>query len=137
MHAYRMQQMIKERHKEDVINVTQRNSIYQTIERLLRDGLVEIESTVRADNRPERTAYRITAAGRTTLRAWLLAMVSTPTREFPEFPAALSFLPNLAPREALDALTARIGRLDERLAAVLALADALREAKRAAEPAAA
>jgi DNA-binding PadR family transcriptional regulator len=118
MHAYRMQQLIKERHKDDVVNVAQRNSVYQTIDRLVRDGLADVESTDRADNRPERTTYRITDAGRATLRAWLLDMVSTPTREFPEFPAALSFLPSLTPDEALGALTARVARLDERLAEI-------------------
>ena len=118
MHAYRMQQLIKERHKDDVVNVTQRNSVYQTTDRLVRDGLAEIESTARADNRPERTTYRITDAGRDTLRAWLTEMVSTPSREYPQFPAALSFLPSLSPAEALAALTARVDRLVERLAEV-------------------
>src|SRR5262245_52526847 len=83
MHAYRMQQLIKERHKDDVINVTQRNMIYQTIDRLLRDGLIEVEATERASRRPERTTYRITEAGRAILRDWLDTMVSTPAREYP------------------------------------------------------
>jgi DNA-binding PadR family transcriptional regulator len=115
MHAYRMQQLIKERHKDDVVNVTQRTSVYQTIERLLRDGLVMVESTARAENRPERTIYRITDAGRDTLREWLHDMLSTPAREYPEFPAALSFLPSLTRREAVGALTTRISRLEQRL----------------------
>ena len=76
MHPYRMQQLIKERHKGDVVNVTQRNSIYQTIDRLLRDELVAVESTAREANRPERTTYQITDAGRATLREWLDAMLS-------------------------------------------------------------
>ncbi|GAA1813270.1 PadR family transcriptional regulator [Luedemannella flava] len=118
MHAYRMQQLIKERHKDDVVNVSQRTSLYQTIQRLARDGLVEVESTERAENRPERTTYRITGAGRDTLRAWLFAMLSTPAAEFPEFPAALSFLPNLAPARAIEALTVRADRLAERITAL-------------------
>ncbi|HEX5995464.1 MAG TPA: PadR family transcriptional regulator [Jiangellales bacterium] len=115
MHAYRMQQLIKERRNDDVVNVSQRNSIYQTIQRLVRDGLAEIVSTERAENRPERTTYRITDAGRTTLHEWLRTMLSTPAMEYPEFPAALSFLPNLAPSDAIAALTARVARLEERL----------------------
>jgi DNA-binding PadR family transcriptional regulator len=118
MHAYRMQQLIKERHKDDVVNVSQRNSVYQTIQRLVRDGLAEIASTERAENRPERTTYRITGAGRTTLGQWLHAMLSTPAQEYNEFPAALSFLPNLAPPDAIDALTARVARLEHQLAAL-------------------
>ena len=118
MHAYRMQQLIKERHKDDVVNVTQRNSLYQTIQRLLREELVEVESTERTENRPERTTYRITDAGRSTLHDWLYTMVSTPAREYPEFPAALSFLPSLSAPEALAALTIRVTRLEERLSAL-------------------
>jgi DNA-binding PadR family transcriptional regulator len=35
MHAYRMQRLIKDRRKDDVVNVSQRNSVYQTIQRRL------------------------------------------------------------------------------------------------------
>jgi DNA-binding PadR family transcriptional regulator len=115
MHAYRMQQLIKERRKDDVVNVSQRNSVYQTIQRLVRDGLAEVASTERADNRPERTTYRITDRGQTTLREWLSTMLAAPAREYPEFPAALSFLPNLAPADALAALNTRVGHLEQRL----------------------
>ena len=118
MHPYRMQQLIKERNKGDIVNVTQRNSVYQTIDRLLRAELVEVESTAREANRPERTTYQITDAGRTTLREWLDAMLRTPAREYPEFPAALSFLPSLSPAEAVDALTARISHLEQQLRAL-------------------
>ncbi len=118
MHAYRMQQLIKERHKDDVINVTQRNMIYQTIERLVRDGLTEVESTERAQRRPERTTYRITEAGRSILREWMETMISTPAREYPEFPAALSFLPTMARAEAIDALSRRESTLARRLTAL-------------------
>lgn len=118
MHAYRMQQLIKERHKDDVINVAQRNSVYQTIDRLLRDGLIAVRGTAREENRPERTVYEPTPAGRATLREWLLTMLSTPAREFPEFPAALAFLPVLSPQEARAALERRCAALEERLAAL-------------------
>jgi DNA-binding PadR family transcriptional regulator len=118
MHAYRMQQLIKERHKDDVVNVTQRNSVYQTVQRLVRDGLVVVESTSRPSNRPERTTYRVTPEGRATLREWLRTMLSTPAQEYPEFPAALAFLPSLSPDEVLEALATRVTRLGERLAAL-------------------
>jgi DNA-binding PadR family transcriptional regulator len=116
MHAYRMQQLIKERHKDDVVNVSQRTSVYQTIQRLVRDGLVEVGSTQRTENRPEHTTYRITPAGRATLREWLGTMLSTPAAEFPEFPAALAFLPSLDPAAATAALAARVDLLTARLA---------------------
>ncbi|WP_259403067.1 PadR family transcriptional regulator [Microbispora sp. H10670] len=118
MHAYRMQQLIKERHKDDVVNVAQRNSVYQTIERLLRDGLLAVRETEREENRPERTVYEATETGRETLRQWMRAMLSTPAREFPEFPAALAFLPVIPPQEALAALRQRIAALEARLSAL-------------------
>ncbi|WP_433352437.1 PadR family transcriptional regulator [Microtetraspora malaysiensis] len=116
-HAYRMQQMIKERHKDDVVNVAQRNSVYQTIDRLLRAGLIAVRETAREENRPERTVYEPTDAGRETLREWMRTMLSTPAREFPEFPAALAFLPILTPDEAEAALRERVTALEQRLAA--------------------
>jgi DNA-binding PadR family transcriptional regulator len=116
MHAYRMQQLIKERGKEQVINVAQRNSIYQTIDRLRRAGLVEVRETSRDERRPERTVYQITPAGAATLQRWLRIMLSTPAREFPEFPAALAFLPLLSPTDVREQLERRAARLEEMLA---------------------
>ncbi|WP_246059451.1 PadR family transcriptional regulator [Herbidospora galbida] len=118
MHAYRMQQLIKERHKDDVVNVAQRNSVYQTIDRLLRDGLIAVQTTTRDENRPERTVYEPTPAGRDTLREWMRTMLAVPKREFPEFPAALAFLPVLTVPEAVEALTERLTALETRAAAL-------------------
>ncbi|WP_245657824.1 PadR family transcriptional regulator [Herbidospora mongoliensis] len=118
MHAYRMQQLIKERHKDDVVNVAQRNSVYQTIDRLLRDGLIAVQTTTRDENRPERTVYEPTDTGRDTLREWMRAMLAAPKREFPEFPAALAFLPVLTIAEAVEALTERLTALETRSAAL-------------------
>lgn len=118
MHVYRMQQLIRERGKDTVVNVAQRNSVYQTVERLERAGLVEVAGTDRQAGRPERTVYRITPAGRETLQEWLHTMLSTPAREFPEFPAALAFLPVLAPGTVAALLRDRAERLEQALADV-------------------
>jgi DNA-binding PadR family transcriptional regulator len=115
MHPYRMQQLIKQRGKDEVINVRQRASLYQTIERLQRTGLVEVQGTARAEKWPERTVYALTEAGRQTVQSWLRAMLATPAREFPEFPAALAFLPLLTPADALHQLEARAAALQAEL----------------------
>lgn len=115
MHVYRMQQLIRERGKDTVVNVAQRNSVYQTVERLERAGLVEVAGTDRQPGRPERTVYRITPAGRETLREWLQTMLSTPAREFPEFPAALAFVPVLTPDTVARLLRDRVERLEQAL----------------------
>lgn len=118
MHAYRMQQLIKERHKDEVVNVAQRNSIYQTLDRLLRDELIAVSATERDENRPERTVYELTPTGRDTLIVWLHTMLSTPAREFPEFPAALAFIATFSSAEALAALETRVGMLETQLSTV-------------------
>lgn len=118
MHPYRMQQMIKERGQDQLVNVAQRNSVYQALDRLVRDGLARPRGTAREAGRPERTEYEITEAGAATLRRWLVEMLPAPAREFPEFPAALAFLPILDPDHVRELLAARIDALQERLAAV-------------------
>ncbi|TWJ26178.1 PadR family transcriptional regulator [Micromonospora endolithica] len=126
MHAYRMQQVIRERDKLDVVNVAQRNSIYQTVERLRREELVRVSHTARDERRPERTVYELTPEGRRALDAWLADALAAPAREFPEFPAALSFLPILPPAEAAQQLDRRAELLAARLRereAVLAAID--------------
>src|SRR3954454_14220736 len=92
MHPYRMQQMIKERGQDQLVNVAQRNSVYQALERLVRDGLARPASTAREAGRPERTVYEITDEGAAAMRRWLVSALPTPARECPEFPAALAFL---------------------------------------------
>ena len=122
MHPYRMQHLIKERGKDEVINVAQRANLYQTIKRLEREGLVVALRTIRDVKRPQRTIYAITASGRAAVRAWMRSMLSTPTREYPEFPAAISFLALLTPKDAVrqferraTAIAAELQRIDELL----------------------
>ena len=116
MHPYRMQQLIRERGKDRIANVAQPNSVYQTIDRLHRAGLVAARATARHERRPERTEYELTAAGRVALDTWLETVLSTPPREFPDFPAALSLLSLLEPADARALLEARAQHLTERLA---------------------
>lgn len=111
MHPYRMQQLIKERGKDEVINMRQRASLYQTIKYLLRAQLIKIRETEREQKRPERTIYALTEEGRKTMVSWLRAMLATPTSEFPEFPAALAYLPLLSPTDALSQLETRAAAL--------------------------
>lgn len=115
MHTYRMQQLIKERGKDQIVNVERRASLYQTIGQLERAGLIKVQKTVRAPKRPDRTIYELTDSGRQTFRTWLREALATPAREFPEFPAAISFMPLLAPEDALLQLEARAAALADRL----------------------
>ncbi len=118
MHPYRMQQVIRERGQDQLVNVAQRNSVYQALDRLVRDGLARPGGTAREAGRPERTVYEITEAGAATLRRWLTEMLPAPAREFPEFPAALAFLPILRPAEVRTLLERRMTAQQERLAEI-------------------
>jgi DNA-binding PadR family transcriptional regulator len=118
MHPYRMQQMIKDRGQDQLVNVAQRNSVYQALDRLVRDGLVRPAGTARDSGRPERTVYEITDEGAAAMRGWLTEMLPTPAREFPEFPAALAFVAILSPAEVREMLARRIAALEDKLAAI-------------------
>jgi DNA-binding PadR family transcriptional regulator len=115
LQPYRMQRLIKERGKDEVINVTQRASLYQTIQRLEREGLITPQKTVRDDKRPERTVYEITAKGREIALEWMRAILSTLTQEYPEFPAAMSFLPLLTPSDVASQLELRAKAIESEL----------------------
>ncbi|MBW6438969.1 PadR family transcriptional regulator [Actinoplanes hulinensis] len=118
MHPYRMQQVIKHRGQDQLVNVAQRNSVYQTLDRLVREGLARPGGTSREAGRPERTVYEATEEGAATLRRWLLEMLPEPAREFPEFPVALAFLPILSPAETRELLERRLETLTDRVAAI-------------------
>jgi DNA-binding PadR family transcriptional regulator len=111
MHPYRMQRLIKDRGKDQVINVKQRASLYQTINQLLREDLITFWETEEQDSFPDRTIYKLTEKGHDTALRWLREMLSTPTEEFPEFPAAVSLLPLLTPDDATQQLKMRATKL--------------------------
>ena len=115
MHPYRMQTLIRQRGKDHIANVAQRNSVYQTIDALMRAGLVKIQGTSRDERHPERTLYEATEEGRQALRAWVTTGLSTPAREFPEFPAVLSVLYGLGADDLRVLLETRVEALERRV----------------------
>jgi DNA-binding PadR family transcriptional regulator len=126
MHPYEMQRVMQARGKDTVVRV-QRGSLYPAVERLAAAGLVEPVETERAGRRPERTVYRITEDGRDTAEMWLTSMLREVRNEFPEFPAALSFLPLLSAADARAELTARLVALGKSIAAIRSVTEDLNE----------
>ncbi|WP_249730292.1 PadR family transcriptional regulator [Paenibacillus sp. J2TS4] len=116
MHPYRMQQLIKERGKDEVINVRHRTSIYQTIDRLHRDGAIAIQGKKKNEGRPDLIVYEITDLGRNAAYSWIREMISKPAQEFLEFPAAVSFLAMLTPEDVALLFKQRISALENTLA---------------------
>jgi DNA-binding PadR family transcriptional regulator len=123
LHPYGIQRLIKLWGKDQVVNVGQRANLYRMINRLHQAGLIVVRQTERDQQFPERTVYELTDAGRITAREWLTSMLSATRYEFPEFPAALSFIMGLTPDESLavlvqraEALLDRVSQLDGELA---------------------
>jgi DNA-binding PadR family transcriptional regulator len=128
LHPYGIQRLIKTWGKDDVVNVGQRANLYKTIKRLHEAGLIAVRQTERAQQYPERTVYELTEEGRETGASWLAGMLATPRREYPEFPAALSFAMVLAPEELTALLAERRTVMEARLAELDAQLDATRPA---------
>ena len=117
MYPYEIQRLIREWGKAEFLDL-RRGSLYNAIDRLRRASLIEVVKTTREGRRPERTVYRITAAGRREAAAWLHDMLARPAKEPAQFFAALSFLPNLSPEVVQKQLRLRAERLEEEVARV-------------------
>jgi DNA-binding PadR family transcriptional regulator len=113
MHPYQMQRLLVERHKDEVLAL-RRGSLYHAIDRLTRQGLIAPVRVGREGRRPERTTYRITAAGDRERVRWLRERIATPQEEPLEFVATLNFLVYISPGDAVVQLEARIQALDAR-----------------------
>lgn len=124
MHPYEMQRLIRERHKEDFLDL-KRGSLYHAIERLVRAKLIEEVGTSREGRRPERTTYRLTEEGEREVLDWLRDLLAKPVRVPSPFVAAMSFISHLSPGEALDQLRIRSGQLSCGIMAIQAVLDNL------------
>ena len=115
MHAYRMQQLIKERGVDLVVNVRNRSGLHAAIDRLHKEELIRVHAVERDARHPERTVYALTDAGAEALSTGLREGIATPTREFPLFPAVVSFLHLLTPQDARFHLERRADALRQAL----------------------
>lgn len=116
LHPYGVLTLLKQWGKDGVINISQRAAVYKTVTRLAGAGLIAAGQTERDQQYPERTLYEITDDGRGMLRAWLAEMLVGGDPDYPEFPAALSFIMLLSPDEALPLLDRRAQQVTRRLA---------------------
>ncbi len=110
MHPYELQSIIKLTHKDDFLPLNP-GSLYNSIDRLLEAGLIEVAETTRSGRRPERTIYRITRQGGEEALQWLRELLEAPGSDSTWFYAALSFLPALQPHEVSEQLTKRVVHL--------------------------
>ena len=124
-HPYEIKQLMHERGVDRAIPL-KGASIYDTVERLGRAGFIEPVETSREGRRPERTTYRLTQNGADELRSWLRQLLEEPTREYPQFGAALMFLGAMGfKEEAIKVLERRAATFEADIAAADAIITAL------------
>jgi DNA-binding PadR family transcriptional regulator len=113
-HPYEMAVSMRQRGKHESIKLNY-GSLYTVIGALERAGFIAVGRKVRQGVRPERTVYKITAAGEAELFDWMRDLAGTPVKEYPQFEAALCLLPVLPPDEAKALLQKRVRLLEEKL----------------------
>ena len=125
MHPYEMYQLLMARHEDRLVKVRP-GTLYHAVDRLEEQGLVEATGTDREGNRPERTTYKISAAGREALNRRLQDMLSTPVNEYPAFPLAVSEAYNLPAGVVLDLLDQRLNGLQGQRESLVAAQEKVR-----------
>jgi DNA-binding PadR family transcriptional regulator len=127
MHPYEMAVTMRERHKDESIKLNY-GSLYAIVESMQKRKLIEEQETEREGNRPERTVYRLTEAGRFELLDWLSELLCRPVKEYTQFEAGLCLLPVLPPGQAIDLLKERCDTLGLQIEEAHARADYCRKA---------
>jgi DNA-binding PadR family transcriptional regulator len=117
MHPYEIARLLRQRGKEHTIKINY-GSLYSVVQNLAKHGFVTVAGVQREGNRPERTLYGLTDAGRTETHDWLADLVAVPAREYPAFEAALSLVGALHPDEVGELLGERVHALEVHAAAL-------------------
>ncbi len=112
MHPYEIATTLRREHKDESVKLNY-GSLYSVVCSLERRGLIVARDTEREGRLPERTIYRLTEAGRVEAHDWLAHILAVPAKDYPAFAAGLSFLPGVAPLEAVSLLEERAVRLEE------------------------
>lgn len=124
-HPYEIAQVLRQRGLEHTIKINF-GSLYTVVQNLEKHGFVEVTGVQRQGNRPERTLYGLTDAGREELHDWLADLLAVPVQEFPVFASALSLMLVLPPDEAVALLEQRAGKQELLAAGIRGTLAALR-----------
>lgn len=115
MHPYEIAQTLRRQGKDASTKINY-GSLYTVVQSLEKHGFVEVTDVERQGNRPERTVYGITAAGRQEMTEWMSDLVAFPAKEYPIFETALSLLGVLHPDEVVSLLEQRLDSLEVQIA---------------------
>jgi DNA-binding PadR family transcriptional regulator len=122
MHPYQLGRTLRDHGDARSIRFNA-GSLYMVVRQLATAGFIVEQETTRDGQRPERTVYALTDAGRHELRDWLRELVEVPQHEYPGFVAALSLIAALPPNEVVALLGGRLRRLAEQRTEIRELID--------------
>jgi DNA-binding PadR family transcriptional regulator len=122
MHPYELGRTLRENGDARSVKFNH-GSLYMVVRQLAEAGFIAQRETTREGQRPERTVYALTDAGRDELQDWLRDLVQDPEHEYPQFVAALSLIAALPPTVVVELLGTRLGRLAEQRAEIRELID--------------
>jgi DNA-binding PadR family transcriptional regulator len=122
MHPYELSRTLRDHGDARSIKFNH-GSLYMVVQQLAKAGLIVEVETTRVGQRPERTVYGLTDAGRRELRDWLRELVGEPQHEYPQFVAALSLIGALPPDEVVELLHNRLRGLEGQRAEIRQLID--------------
>ncbi len=112
MHPYQLSRTLRDNDDGRSIRFNH-GSLYMVVQQLAKAGFIVEQETTREGQRPERTVYALTDAGRHELHDWLRELVEEPQHEYPHFVAALALIAALPPDEVVELLGKRLRRLAE------------------------
>ncbi|MEU4804018.1 helix-turn-helix transcriptional regulator [Actinosynnema sp. NPDC023587] len=126
MHPYEMAQLMRERFVDVRVKV-RAGSLYHTVERLQRDGHIEVVDTRRDGRRPERTVYGMTPAGRDAFEQRGRELLGDVVPEYPAYLSGLAVVDELGRDIALLELEHRVLKLRAATAADQTVLSGLRQ----------
>ncbi|MEU8637953.1 PadR family transcriptional regulator [Amycolatopsis sp. NPDC048633] len=126
MHPYEMASLMRERYVSTRVNV-KAGSLYHTVERLQRNGFIEVVDTQRDGRRPERTVYGMTQPGLDEFNQRGRELLGDLAEEFPAYLSGLAVIDELGKETSLLELEHRITRLRAAVAADQAVLERLAE----------
>lgn len=126
MHPYEIAQTLRAQGKDASLKINY-GSLYTVVQNLQKHGFVEVTDVEREGNRPERTVYGVTEAGREEMSEWLSDLIAVPAKEYPIFETALSLMGALPPDEVVRLLEERLTTLEVQVASARGALNKLHE----------
>lgn len=112
MHPYEMVQTAIARREDRLTNIRP-GTLYHAVSRLEADGHIAVRGVLREGNRPERTVYEITPAGRAAYLAAVTTMLGDQQAEFPQLYMALALAHDLPRTRVVELLDKRIEAMEQ------------------------